>query len=707
MTPLLDSLEILFLIIAALGAWWCFRRSAYEVDQGPYAVKKWRLGLPTFGAAIAACVYAVLAVLIVLVSVVLAWNWFIGGVHVHSRAYPWQFWTILTFGVIFLVLSVLLRGFFLGLVWLCSLTVVVWLAATTPWFWNEYRLGADHYLWIMPLTVSLSFLVTGLVFVLLTMSFLRPVSTLVLAVLLYECVKHESWWWLVWIKWLLELAFWPVVAVAVVGLALYFLRRPIGRVLARLAARIAVIIVVLLLLLTFLAEAWAAAFDHDEDNDNDTTTTQTEHALPYVSAQLRSQRWLTVRFEANGDTLDENHSFHYDWNFGDGTMGVGERTTHTYAKPGVYKVYVVATDQQTGQTSPEPGGSIDGTPDLKVQVPLPGEHSPAAAGCQTWKMSTGTPKNGNWLKHGVKEISNAKSMTQKEANHAVDVWMSMVKRNTATLSTAAAFFAKHKGIEPASLDDAHGCANKRAQRVAQETAIALGRYQASFAQAPADATNSGTRGGHVYVYNRPGIGGNRRAIKLTNPRGEVIWILGRCGNLASHMKPPVKTEKPPRGAPMPPQQPHPARHVQRRHTTTTTTTTVTHHHRRPQHHVSVCPPGASPGPLYYWANCRWHKRHTSTDYKRNRSPFTSSPTDNTTRKRYTRSTPGTTSAPSNTKTHQHEEEATPKGSNSGTKTGSGTTTGGDSTGDGAHEVTNDPEDVGGGSGNTGGTFDVG
>jgi hypothetical protein len=289
--------------------------------------------------------------------------------------------------------------------------------------------------------------------------------------------------------------------------------------------------------------------------------------------------------------------------------------------------------------------------------------------CPTWEMSTDTPKNGNWITNGVQEIRTAN--TQKEARHAADVWMDKVERNTATLSGAISYFTNKTVSQSELVKD--GCATKRAESLAQEVTIALAMSSVKPEMVPVTARNSGTRNGSVYAYSVPGVGGDRHAIKVTLQNGKVVWIMARCGNIASHGKPPVHTGKPPKGTPMPPP-----------------------HHQTPHHHVCQ-PPQYVPASMWNYSTCS--KKDTSFNYEQNESPAHQTVQENHNHV-YTGPTQGTSGAPSNTQVHQHDSNPTHSGSNSGSQTGSGTTQGGGTDGSTGTTPDNPPVDSGqGGTGN--------
>ena len=53
---------------------------------------------------------------------------------------------------------------------------------------------------------------------------------------------------------------------------------------------------------------------------------------------------LEVAFDAGASSSPNGAILSYDWDFGDGTTGVGETVTHTYPEKGSYQVTLVITD---------------------------------------------------------------------------------------------------------------------------------------------------------------------------------------------------------------------------------------------------------------------------------------------------------------------------------------------------------------------------
>lgn len=206
-----------------------------------------------------------------------------------------------------------------------------------------------------------------------------------------------------------------------------------------------------------------------------------------------------------------------------------------------HKVVPTATATPTPTTTPTtsatPSASATATP------------TPTSTACSTWKISTTTPANQNWLEDGVPAIQNAGNSEQ--AAKAAKDWADQVKNNAGTLSGAIEV-ALNKSVAPDSLVDSYGCATPAAVGYVRDIAVQIALSKSITPdQAPADATNSGASDGTVYSYSQPGITGNRKSVKIVLRDGTTFWVLARCGNVATIGKPPVKQQPQPSSSPSP------------------------------------------------------------------------------------------------------------------------------------------------------------
>jgi hypothetical protein len=90
---------------------------------------------------------------------------------------------------------------------------------------------------------------------------------------------------------------------------------------------------------------------------------------------------LTVSLSAQGSSAAQGSVASYSWNFGDGTIGSGERVTHTYTSAGVYQPSVTITDTDGNVASASTApivigalGSVSGTATFPT-VPI-GQETP-------------------------------------------------------------------------------------------------------------------------------------------------------------------------------------------------------------------------------------------------------------------------------------------------------------------------------------------
>lgn len=80
----------------------------------------------------------------------------------------------------------------------------------------------------------------------------------------------------------------------------------------------------------------------------------------------------TVEFDASGSSDSDGSIANYDWDFGDGTTGSGETTTHSYGSAGTYTVTLTvtdddgATDTATETVTVSAAGSDSGPPSVSA-----------------------------------------------------------------------------------------------------------------------------------------------------------------------------------------------------------------------------------------------------------------------------------------------------------------------------------------------------
>ena len=83
---------------------------------------------------------------------------------------------------------------------------------------------------------------------------------------------------------------------------------------------------------------------------------------------------LTCTFDASGSSDSDGQITSYAWNFGDGTAGSGESTTHSYTQPGTYSVTLTvidddgAPDSASGSATATDPGTGGGGPTLEASI---------------------------------------------------------------------------------------------------------------------------------------------------------------------------------------------------------------------------------------------------------------------------------------------------------------------------------------------------
>jgi bacillopeptidase F len=86
-----------------------------------------------------------------------------------------------------------------------------------------------------------------------------------------------------------------------------------------------------------------------------TTTTSTvaaETKASFVFSPLTPEVLQVVNFNGSGSTPGTGRTIvRYNWDFGDGTMKTGVRTTHDFTPSGVYLVTLTVTDDRGEETS--------------------------------------------------------------------------------------------------------------------------------------------------------------------------------------------------------------------------------------------------------------------------------------------------------------------------------------------------------------------
>ena len=299
-----------------------------------------------------------------------------------------------------------------------------------------------------------------------------------------------------------------------------------------------------------------------------------------------------------------------------------------------------------------------------------------AANCPdpSWARTDSDKSGHRWFAGGIPSIAEAK--TPDEAKAAAHDWFSAAKQDPVTLSGAAKYLLD-RDVPQAELFDSSGCATQTAvDLVAEaEAALALSMFKAE--QAPSNGYNSGASDSNVTSSAKPGVRGDRRAVKIVTPKGVIIWVMARCGNPVTANPHPLVPKGPTDETP------------------------------------PKCPPPVGVPPRF-WDDERCVKLDTPFDYQQNESKARQDPQDNTTSGVDVGPTPGApprphvpAPAPTTPKPGTPAPNPTPGGYDSGSPDGSGTPGGsttnpdGSTSGGGSDPATDNPVDTGQGGNNSG------
>lgn len=191
-----------------------------------------------------------------------------------------------------------------------------------------------------------------------------------------------------------------------------------------------------------------------------------------------------------------------------------------------------------------------------VGFPLQDKPSPSTPAITTsthttWKMEPSDYGNNRWFANGLAEIKDSK--TNAEAALAANAWLEKVKTDPNLLAGAVKYLLA-RDTDKTTLVDKDGWATDKAAQLVSELELTLGQAKVVAADAPSTGYNSGVENNTVVGSATAGINGDRKAVQVTLPDGEVIWIMGRCGNIVTKGSPPVppgKTDQPPIVTPPP------------------------------------------------------------------------------------------------------------------------------------------------------------
>jgi PKD repeat protein len=98
--------------------------------------------------------------------------------------------------------------------------------------------------------------------------------------------------------------------------------------------------------------------DDDGATDEETQDVTVVANQPPVATFTFSCTGLTCSFNASGSSDPDGTIASYSWNFGHGSPGAGQTTSHTYAEPGTYSVGLTVTDDDGASDTDQQNVSV-------------------------------------------------------------------------------------------------------------------------------------------------------------------------------------------------------------------------------------------------------------------------------------------------------------------------------------------------------------
>jgi hypothetical protein len=148
-------------------------------------------------------------------------------------------------------------------------------------------------------------------------------------------------------------------------------------------------------------------------------------------------------------------------------------------------------------------------------------------------------KDLSWFAGGLDEINTANN--PQTAKDAFNVWLNgrdgtkSSSQDYGVKSYHNLLMATSKAFQISADDSAISkdgeCANDATVQLVHEIELARAQGTTEAGIAPNTGYNTGVENKQVFGYSTTGVGGDRRAIKITLKNGTVIWILGQCGNV--------------------------------------------------------------------------------------------------------------------------------------------------------------------------------
>lgn len=148
----------------------------------------------------------------------------------------------------------------------------------------------------------------------------------------------------------------------------------------------------------------------------------------------------------------------------------------------------------------------------------------------SWKRKDSNKAGHRWIADGVKTIRDAK--TSAEARKGLADWLDESKKDPVLLTGVSSFVLK-KNVSKDGLFDKNECATASAVALVEEIQREFVLADVQPAVAPPSATNSGSTSKTVVIDLTPGMSGDLRSARVELADGRVLFILWRCGNIAT------------------------------------------------------------------------------------------------------------------------------------------------------------------------------
>jgi len=173
--------------------------------------------------------------------------------------------------------------------------------------------------------------------------------------------------------------------------------------------------------------------------------------------------------------------------------------------------------------------------DVAGAAPTPQPTAEQEKACaDTWPIVESDNTNNRWFFEGIASIRDAK--TNKEATAAAFDWQSKVRTDPKLLAGAAKLMLQ-RDVDRSTLSNSENCATEAAVDLDLEIGTAIATSVITPDDVDPNAFNTGVQDGTVIGDTSGGIGGDLSAIQLKLSDGRIIWIMARCGNIATQGPP--------------------------------------------------------------------------------------------------------------------------------------------------------------------------